>query len=119
MVGFKDAESVEHAHQELLDAGLAEEEFTRHYAADVQFGECTVNFKRRKQCWSVRLSSGVPFEIAQRLNREWGKKIRARGGPESTPLKESEAVLLWEVDDAEALQVLIRTLKEHFLPAAG
>jgi uncharacterized protein YheU (UPF0270 family) len=116
MLGFKVAESVDHAHQELLDAGLTQEELTRHYAADVDLGECAVSLKRRKQCWSVRLSSGVPFEVAERLNREWGKRIRVRGAGGRTPLKEGEAVLLWEVDDQEALRVLIRTLKDHFLP---
>jgi hypothetical protein len=81
MAGFKETESVDHAHQELLD--------------------------------------GLPYEVAQKLNQEWGKKIRVRGAGWNTPLKEGEAVLLWEVDDPEALRVLIRTLKDHFSPPAA
>lgn len=119
MVGFKDAENVDHAHQELLDAGLTQDELTRHYAAEVHLGECTVNLKRRKRCWSVRLSKGLPFEVAKQLNRDWGEKIRVRGAAARTPLQEGEAVLLWEIDDADALQVLIRTVKDHFLASAA
>jgi hypothetical protein len=116
MAGFKEAESVEHAHQELLDAGLTREELMRHYAAEVDLGKCTLSLKRRSECWSVRVSSGLPYEAAQQLNREWGRRIRIRGAGWNTPLKEGEAVLLWEVDDPEALRVLVRTLKNHFLP---
>ena len=115
MTGFKDAGGVDHAHEELLDAGLSPEELTRHYAAEVDFGKCTAILKRRRNCWSVRVSTGLPHEVADRLNREWGQRIRVRGGRPNTPLHESEAVLLWEVDDAEALRVLIQTLKNHFL----
>ena len=116
MASFKEAESVDHAHQELLDAGLTHEELTRHYAADVDFGKCTVSLRRRKECWSVRVSNGLPYEAARKLNEEWGKRIRVRGAGWGAPLKEGEAVLLWEVDDSEALRVLIRTLKDHFPP---
>jgi hypothetical protein len=120
MTGFEEAESVEHAHQELLDAGLSHEELTRQYVANVDLGNCTVNLRRRRECWSVRVSNGLPYEAAEKLNEEWGKRIRVRGAGWNTPLKEGEAVLLWEVDDPEALRVLIRTLKEHFSsPAAA
>ena len=119
MAGFREAESVEHAHQELLNAGLTREELTRHYSAEVHLGKCTASLRRRKECWSVRVSIGLPYEIAQQLNKEWGKRIRVRGAGWKSPLKEGEAVLLWEVDDPEALRVLVRTLKDHFLPAAS
>ena len=114
MPGFKDVQGVDHAHEELLDAGLSPEELTRHYAAEVDFGKCIAILRRRRNCWSVRVSTGLPYEVADRLNREWGQRIRVRGGGSNTPLHESEAVLLWEVDDAEALRVLIQTLKSHF-----
>lgn len=116
MAGFREVKSVEDAHRELLDAGLTHEELTRQYVADVDLGSCTMNLRRRKECWSVRVSDGLPYEPAQRLNREWGKRIRVRGAGWKMPLKEGEAVLLWEVDDPEALRVLIRTLKDHFSP---
>ena len=119
MAVFKEAGSVDHAHQELLDAGLTHEELTRQYVADVDLGKCTVNLRRRKECWSVRASNGLPYEAAHKLNEEWGKRIRVRGAGWNTPLKEGEAVLLWEVDDPEALRVLIRTLKDHFSPPAA
>jgi plasmid stability protein len=121
MAGFQENESVEQAHRELLDAGLTREELTSHYAADVDLGKCTVSLRRRKGCWSVRVSSGLPYQVARMLNQEWGRRIRVRGAGWNTPLKEGEAVLLWEVDDPEALRVLIRTLRDHFLPsrAAG
>jgi len=121
MAAFSESQSVDEAHQELLDAGLTHEELTRHYAADVDLGNCTVSLRRRKECWSVRVSNGLPYEPAQRLNLEWGRRIRVRGAGWNTPLKQGEAVLLWEVDDPEALRVLIRTLKDHFLalPAGG
>jgi hypothetical protein len=61
------------------------------------------------------VSNGLPYEPAQKLNQKWGKRIRVRGAGYDAPLKEGEAVLLWEVDDPEALGVLIRTLKDHFL----
>ena len=116
MAGFKEIESVDEAHQELLDAGLTHEDLTREYVANIDLGKCRANLRRRHECWSVRVSSGLPYEAAQELNREWGKRIRVRGAGWKTPLKEGEAVLLWEVDDPEALRVLIRTLKEHFSP---
>jgi nitrogen fixation protein FixH len=119
MADFKEAGSVDHAHQELLDAGLTHEELTRQYVANVVFGECTATLRRRKGCWSVRVSNGLPYEAARKLNQEWGKRIRVRGAGWSAPLKEGEAVLLWEVDDPEALRVLIRALKDHFLPPAA
>jgi hypothetical protein len=120
MAGFNEVESVDHAHQELLDAGLTHEELTRQYVANVVFGSCTVNLRRRKECWSVRVSNGLPYPAARKLNDDWGERIRVRGAGWSAPLKEGEAVLLWEVDDPEALGVLIRTLKDHFsAPAAG
>jgi len=115
MTRFKEVEDAQHAHQELMDAGLSREELARHYSAEVDLGKCTVSFRRRKECWSVRASAGLPYEVAQELNREWGQGIRVRGAGSNTPLQEGEAVLLWEVDDAEALRVLIRTLKDHFL----
>jgi hypothetical protein len=115
MARFKEIEDVQHAHRELLDAGLTREELTRRYAAEVDLGKSTVRFRRRKECWSVRASAGLPYEVARELNREWGQRIRVRGSGRNTPLQEGEAVLLWEVDDAEALRVLIRTLKDHFL----
>ena len=43
--------------KELMDAGLTREELTRHYAAEVDLGKCTITFRRRKECWAVR--SGV------------------------------------------------------------
>jgi hypothetical protein len=119
MAGFKEIRSVDEAHQELLDAGLTQEELSRQYVAGVDLGKCTANLRRRRECWSVRVSNGLPYEIAQQLNREWGKRIRVRGAGWNTPLKEGEAVLLWEVDDLEALRTLIRTLKDHFLPPAA
>ncbi len=115
MAGFKEVEGVDHAHQELLDAGLSREELTRHYAAEVDIGKCTARLRRRKECWGVRVSSPLPYGVAERLNRDWGQRIRVRGGGGKTSLQEGEAVLLWEVDDAEALRVLIQTLKDHFL----
>lgn len=115
MARFEGLEDVQHAHQELMDAGLTREELTRHYAAEVDLGKSTVSFRRRKECWAVRSSVGLPYETAQELNRKWGKRIRVRGSGWNTPLQEGEAVLLWEVDDAEALRVLIRTLRDHFL----
>jgi hypothetical protein len=115
MARFEALEDVQRAHQELLDAGLSHEELSRHYAAEVDLGKCTVRFRRRKECWSVRATAGLPYEAAQELNREWGQRIRVRGSGSKTPLQEGEAVLLWEVDDAEALRVLIQTLKDHFL----
>jgi hypothetical protein len=114
MAGFTEIEGVSDAHQELLDAGLSSEELMRRYAAEVDFGKCKATLRRRKRCWSVRASIALPYEIAERLNREWGQRIRVRGGRSNTPLKEREAVLLWEVDDAEALRVLIQTLRDHF-----
>ncbi len=114
MAGFTEIEGVSDAHQELLDAGLSAEELTRRYAAEVDFGRCKATLRRRKSCWSVRVSTALPYDAADRLNREWGKRIRVRGGRSNTPLKEREAVLLWEVDDAEALRVLIQTLRDHF-----
>jgi hypothetical protein len=117
MVGFKEVEGVDRAHQELLDASLGSEELTRHYAAEVDLGKCRAIFRRRKECWSVQLSTGLPYDAAHRLNQEWGQRIRVRGSGWHAPLQEGEAVLLWEVDDPEALRVLIQTLKSHFLPA--
>ena len=114
MARFKELEDVQHAHQELMDAGLTREELTRHYAAEVDLSKSTVSFRRRKECWAVRSSVGLPYETAQELNRKWGKRIRVRGSGWNTPLQEGEAVLLWEVDDAEALQVLIGALRDHF-----
>ena len=114
MARFKELEDVQHAHQELMDAGLTREELTKHYAAEVELGKCTISFRRREECWAVRSSVGLPYEAAQELNREWGKRIRVRGSGWNTPLQEGEAVLLWEVDDAEALQVLIGALRDHF-----
>jgi hypothetical protein len=114
MARFEELEDVQRAHQELMDAGLTHEELTKHYAAEVELGKCTVSFRRRKECWAVRSSVGLPYEAAQELNREWGKRIRVRGSGWNTPLQEGEAVLLWEVDDAEALQVLIGALRDHF-----
>ena len=114
MARFKELEDVQDAHQELLDAGLTREELMRHYAAEVDLGKCTVSFRRRRECWAVRSSAGLPYEAAEKLNREWGKRIRVRGSGWKTPLKEGEAVLLWEVDDEEALQVLVQTLRDHF-----
>ena len=119
MAGFREAKSVDHAHQELLDAGLTHEELTRQYVADVDLGSCTANLRRRKECWSVRVSNGLPYEAAQRLNQAWGRRIRVRGAGWNTPLKEGEAVLLWEVDDPEALRVLIQALKDHFSPSSA
>jgi hypothetical protein len=120
MAGFEETASVDEAHQELLDAGLTHQELTRQYVANVDLGKCTANLRRRKECWSVRVSNGLPYEVAQQLNREWGKRIRVRGAGYNSPLKEGEAVLLWEVDDLEALGVLIRTLRDHFsIPPAG
>ena len=121
MAGFEEVQSVDEAHQELLDAGLTHEELTRQYVANVNLGKCAATLRRREGCWSVRVSSGLPYEAAQELNREWGQRIRVRGAGWKTPLKEGEAVLLWEVDDREALGVLIRTLRKHFSfqPAAG
>jgi hypothetical protein len=116
MAGFKEVEGVDRAHQELLNAGLSHEELTRHYAAEVDLGKCRAILRRRKECWSVQLSTGLPYESAHRLNQEWGQRIRVRGSGWHAPLQEGEAVLLWEVDDAEALSVLIQTLKGHFLP---
>jgi len=115
MTRLKEVEDMQHAHQELLDAGLSREELASHYATEIDLGKCTVRFRRRKECWSVRASIGLPYEVAQELNREWGHGIRVRGSGSNTPLQEGEAVLLWEVDDSEALRVLIRTLKDHFL----
>jgi hypothetical protein len=117
MARFAELEDVQHAHQELMDAGLTRQELTRHYAAEVDLGKCTITLRRRKECWAVRSSVGLPFEISQELNREWGKRIRVRGSGWNTPLKEGEAVLLWEVDDPEALRVLIETLRDHFAVA--
>jgi hypothetical protein len=114
MAGFTEIEGVSDAHQELLDAGLSAEELMRRYAAEVDFGKCRATLRRRKRCWSVRVNIALPYEIADRLNREWGHTIRVRGGRANTPLKAKEAVLLWEVDDAEALRVLIRTLRDYF-----
>ena len=114
MAGFTEIEGVSDAHQELVNAGLSAEELTRSYAAEVDFGKCKATLRRRKRCWSVRVSIALPYEAADRLNREWGKRIRVRGGRWNTPLKEREAVLLWEVDDAEALRVLIQTLRDYF-----
>jgi hypothetical protein len=114
MARFKELEDILLAHQELMDAGLTREELTRHYAAEVDLGKCTITLRRRKECWAVRSSAGLPYEVARELNREWGKRIRVRGSGWSAPLKEGEAVLLWEVDDAEALRVLIQTLRDHF-----
>ena len=120
MAGFEEVQSVDEAHQELLDAGLTHEELTRQYVANVNLGKCAATLRRRKECWSVRVSIGLPYDAARELNREWGQRIRVRGAGWQTPLKEGEAVLLWEVDDREALGVLIRTLREHFsLPPAG
>jgi hypothetical protein len=119
MARFEDLEDFQHAHQELLDAGLSREELARHYAAEIDLGKCTVRFRRRKECWSIRASIGLPYEIAQKLNSESGKGIRARGDRTNSPLKEGEAVLFWEVDDAEAFRTLIRTLKDHFLIPAS
>ena len=62
----------------------------------------------------MRSSAGLPYEVSQELNRKWGKRIRVRGSGWNTPLKEGEAVLLWEVDDLEALRVLVETLRDHF-----
>jgi hypothetical protein len=115
MAGFKEVEGVDHAHQELLDAGLSREELTRHYAAEVDIGKCTASLRRRKECWAVRVNTALPYEAAERLNRAWGQRIRVRGGGWKTPLHEGEAVFLWEVDDPEALRVLVQTLKDHFL----
>jgi hypothetical protein len=115
MAGFKEFGPLDEAHQELLDAGLTHEELTRHYVADVVLGKCTANLRRRRGCWSVRVSKGLPYQVARKLNEEWGKRIRVRGSGWGAPLKEGEAVLLWEVDDPEALRVLIQTLKDHFL----
>jgi len=114
MARFKELADVQHAHRELLDAGLSREELASHYATEIDLGKCTVSFRRRKECWSVRASIGLPYEVAKELNQEWGQGIRVRGSGSNTPLQEGEAVLLWEVDDAEALRVLIRTLKDHF-----
>jgi plasmid stability protein len=116
MAGFQEIESAEQAHRELLDAGLTREELARRYAAEVDVGSCTMSLRRRKDCWSVRVSAGLPYQIARKLNEEWGRRIRVRGAGWNTPLKEGEAVLLWEVDDPEALRVLIRTLRDHFQP---
>jgi nitrogen fixation protein FixH len=102
-----------------MDAGLTREELTRHYAAEVDVGKCTISLRRRKECWAVRSSAGLPYEAAQALNREWGKRIRVRGSGWNTPLKEGEAVLLWEVDDPEALRVLVDTLRDHFAVSAA
>lgn len=115
MARFMELDDIQHAHQELLDAGLSHEELARHYAAEIELGKCTVRFRRRKECWSVRASTGLPYEVAKELNREWGKRIRVRGSGSNTPLKEGEAVLLWEVDDTEALRVLVQTLRDYFL----
>jgi hypothetical protein len=60
MAAFEEVESVDEAHQELLDAGLTHEELTRQYVANVDLGKCTVNLRRRTECWSVRVSSGLP-----------------------------------------------------------
>lgn len=119
MAGFETAEGVEQAHQELLDAGLTHEELALHYSAEVHLGKCTARLRRRKECWSIRVSTGLPYPVAEQLNREWGKRIRVRGAGWQSPLKEGESVLLWEVDDPEALRVLVQTLKDHFLPPAA
>ncbi len=119
MAVFTDVEGSDHAQQELLDAGLSQEELTRHYAAEVDIGACTAVLRRRKECWAVRVSAALPHEDAERLNREWGQRIRIRGGGGKTSLQEGEAVLLWEVDDTEALRVLVQTLKDHFLADAS
>ena len=68
MAGFKEIVSVDEAHQELLDAGLTHEELARQYVAGVNLGKCTVTLRRRKECWSVRVTNGLPYEVAQKLN---------------------------------------------------
>lgn len=114
MARFEELERIELAHQELLDAGLTHDELTQHYAAEIQLGECTVNLRRRKECWSARLTTSVPFEVARKLNDEWGETIRVRGAAGAAALQDGEAVLLWEVDDLRSLRVLIDTLRAHF-----
>ena len=114
MTGFGDLERIDLAHQELLDAGLSHSELTQHYAVELHLGACTVNLRRRQSCWSVRLSVGVPFAVANKLNEDWGSTIRVRGAAGPASLQDGETVLLWEVDDQESLRVLIDTLKQHF-----
>tara|TARA_Y100001934_G_scaffold107075_1_gene131561 strand:+ start:1168 stop:1515 length:348 start_codon:yes stop_codon:yes gene_type:complete len=114
MTGFNELDRIDLAHQELLDSGLTHSELTQHYAVELHLGECIVNLRRRQQCWSARLSASVPYEVAKKLNDQWGKTIRVRGAAGPATLQEGEAVLLWEIDDPESLRALIETLKTHF-----